>query len=106
MKNSSLIVFGKVIFTKQCLLHLSRVDTCIFISFTFKSHIYNVHLVKSELKLGDTIDLDDSLFEAYVEEKSNPIVGAIEQNVYKGGFQWKTCKKPTGTQKNFENKNI
>lgn len=54
-ENSSLIVFGKVIFTKQCLLHLSRVDTCIFISFTFKSHIYNVHLVKSELKLGDTI---------------------------------------------------
>lgn len=51
-------------------------------------------------------DLDDSLFEAYVEEKSNPIVGAIEQNVYKGGFQWKTCKKPTGKQKNFENKNI
>lgn len=31
-----------------------------------------------------------------MEEKSNPIVGAIEQNVYKGGFQWKTCKKPTG----------
>lgn len=55
MKNSYLIVFGKVIFTKQCLLHLSRVDTCIFISFTFKSHIYNVHLVKSELKLGGTI---------------------------------------------------
>lgn len=54
-ENSSLIVFGKVIFTKQCLLHLNRVDTCIFISFTFKSHIYNVHLVKSELKLGDTI---------------------------------------------------
>lgn len=43
-------------------------------------------------------DLDDSLFEAYVEEKSNPIVGAIEQNVYKGGFQWKTCKKPTGVR--------
>lgn len=41
-------------------------------------------------------DLDDSLFEAYVEEKSNPIVGAIEQNMYKGGFEWKTCKKPTG----------
>lgn len=34
-----------------------------------------------------------------MEEKSNPIVGAIEQNVYKGGFQWKTCKKPTGKQK-------
>ncbi|KAK3086910.1 hypothetical protein FSP39_025328 [Pinctada imbricata] len=43
-------------------------------------------------------DLDDSLFEAYVEEKSNPIVGAIEQNMYKGGFSWKTCGKPSGVR--------
>ncbi|XP_062584867.1 exocyst complex component 2-like isoform X2 [Saccostrea cucullata] len=67
-----------------------------------KTNISN--LQKADLKQGyqaakDTyVDLDDSLFEAYVEEKSNPIVGAIEQNMYRGGFEWKTCKKPTGVR--------
>ncbi|XP_078337720.1 exocyst complex component 2-like isoform X2 [Crassostrea virginica] len=62
------------------------------------------YIPKTDLREGyqvakDTYeDLDDSLFEAYVEEKSNPIVGAIEQNMYKGGFEWKTCKKPTGVR--------
>lgn len=41
-------------------------------------------------------ELDDKLFDAYIEEKSNPIVGAIEQNMYRGRFDWKTCKKPAG----------
>ena len=41
-------------------------------------------------------ELDDKLFEAYIEEKSNPIVGVIEQNIYRGRFDWKTCRKPVG----------
>lgn len=43
-------------------------------------------------------ELDDKLFEAYVEEKSNPIVGTMEQNMYCGKFDWKTCKKPYGVR--------
>lgn len=42
--------------------------------------------------------LDDKLFEAYVEEKSNPIVGTMEQNMYSGKFDWRTCKKPYGVR--------
>ena len=41
-------------------------------------------------------ELDDKMFEAYIEEKSNPIVGVIEQNIYRGRFDWKTCRKPVG----------
>lgn len=43
-------------------------------------------------------ELDDKLFEAYIEEKSNPIVGVIEQNIYRGRFDWKTCRKPVGVR--------
>ncbi|KAL5021978.1 hypothetical protein ScPMuIL_001133 [Solemya velum] len=42
--------------------------------------------------------LDAKFFEAYIEEKSNPIVGALEQNMYRGKFDWKTCKKPIGVR--------
>lgn len=41
-------------------------------------------------------ELDAKLFEAYVEEKSNPILGMMEHNMYRGGFDWKTCQKPKG----------
>ncbi|XP_048748841.2 exocyst complex component 2-like isoform X2 [Ostrea edulis] len=66
---------------------------------TISSYIRTADLRQGYQAARDTYeDLDDSLFEAYVEEKSNPIVGAIEQNMYRGGFEWKTCKKPTGVR--------
>ena len=40
--------------------------------------------------------LDHKLFEAYIEIKSNPIVGTMETNMYRGHFDWKTCRQPTG----------
>ncbi|XP_074644700.1 exocyst complex component 2-like [Tubulanus polymorphus] len=43
-------------------------------------------------------DLDEKLFEAYIEEKSNPIVGVLEQNMYAGRFDWKNCSKPKGVR--------
>lgn len=39
--------------------------------------------------------LDHQLFEAYIEEKSNPIVGAMEPNMYRGHFDWRHCRSPT-----------
>ncbi|WAR13335.1 EXOC2-like protein [Mya arenaria] len=39
--------------------------------------------------------LCDRLFEAYVEEKANPIVGVMEPHMYRGHFNWCTCKHPS-----------
>ncbi len=47
-------------------------------------------------------DLDRKLFEAYIEQKSDPIVGAMEPNMYRGGFEWKHWKKPTGLSSSIE----
>ena len=38
--------------------------------------------------------LDARLFDNYIEEKANPIIGALEQNMYAGKFDWARCPKP------------
>ena len=43
--------------------------------------------------------LDERLFVNYIEEKANPIIGSLEQNMYTGRFDWSQCPRPTGEQK-------
>lgn len=43
--------------------------------------------------------LDNRLFLSYIEQKADPILGIMEVNMYKGGFNWKTWKNPTGVRK-------
>ena len=40
--------------------------------------------------------LDERLFVNYIEEKANPIIGSLEQNMYTGRFDWGRCLRPTG----------
>uniref|UniRef100_A0A4W5QFP4 Exocyst complex component 2 n=1 Tax=Hucho hucho TaxID=62062 RepID=A0A4W5QFP4_9TELE len=47
----------------------------------------SVHAVK---------ELDESLFDAYIERKSDPIVGSLEPGIYAGYFDWRDCSTPTG----------
>uniref|UniRef100_A0A8C2BX89 Exocyst complex component 2 n=1 Tax=Cyprinus carpio TaxID=7962 RepID=A0A8C2BX89_CYPCA len=42
--------------------------------------------------------LDEYLFETYVEKKSDPIVGSLEPGIYAGYFDWKDCLPPTGVR--------
>jgi hypothetical protein len=41
-------------------------------------------------------ELDESLFDAYTERKSDPIVGSLEPGIYAGHFDWRDCGIPTG----------
>ncbi|XP_066533004.1 exocyst complex component 2 [Hoplias malabaricus] len=43
-------------------------------------------------------DLDEHLFESYIEKKSDPIVGSLEPGIYAGYFDWKDCLPPTGVR--------
>ncbi|XP_077993599.1 exocyst complex component 2-like isoform X2 [Glandiceps talaboti] len=43
-------------------------------------------------------ELDDKLFEAYTEQKSDPVVGLLEQGMYAGYFDWKTLQRPMGVR--------
>uniref|UniRef100_A0A673XZC3 Exocyst complex component 2 n=1 Tax=Salmo trutta TaxID=8032 RepID=A0A673XZC3_SALTR len=43
-------------------------------------------------------ELDESLFDAYIERKSDPIVGSLEPGIYAGYFDWRDCSTPTGVR--------
>lgn len=38
--------------------------------------------------------MDGNLFAKYFEEKANPIIVVLEQNVYIEKFDWKQCSAP------------
>ncbi|XP_052391684.1 exocyst complex component 2 [Carassius gibelio] len=42
--------------------------------------------------------LDEYLFETYIEKKTDPIVGSLEPGIYAGYFDWKDCLPPTGVR--------
>jgi len=41
-------------------------------------------------------DVDAKLFDKYVEEKAGPVIGALEQNMYVGMFDWSASYHVTG----------
>ncbi|XP_035270817.1 exocyst complex component 2 [Anguilla anguilla] len=43
-------------------------------------------------------ELDERLFETYIEKKADPIVGSLEPGVYAGYFDWRDCSPPTGVR--------
>ncbi|XP_036376970.1 exocyst complex component 2 [Megalops cyprinoides] len=43
-------------------------------------------------------ELDERLFESYIEKKADPIVGSLEPGIYAGYFDWKDCLSPTGVR--------
>ncbi|KAL6486442.1 hypothetical protein MHYP_G00058340 [Metynnis hypsauchen] len=65
------------------------------------------HLEKHSFTTADKItrvsreavrELDERLFESYIEKKSDPIVGSLEPGIYAGYFDWKDCLPPTGVR--------
>ncbi|KAM8789058.1 exocyst complex component 2 isoform 2-T2 [Rhynchonycteris naso] len=43
-------------------------------------------------------ELDQRLFENYIELKADPIVGSLEPGIYAGYFDWKDCLPPAGVR--------
>lgn len=42
------------------------------------------------------INLDERLFEAYIEHRVEPLCGKLEPGMYSGYFNWNSCVRPTG----------
>ncbi|PIK42085.1 putative exocyst complex component 2 [Apostichopus japonicus] len=64
----------------------------------FKKHGYpNVQEIENNA-LEAYVELDEKIFEAYCEQKTEPLVGALEPGMYIGHFEWHNCPIPTGVR--------
>ncbi|XP_020832311.2 exocyst complex component 2 isoform X7 [Phascolarctos cinereus] len=52
----------------------------------------------SLVSMASLKELDQRLFENYIELKADPIVGSLEPGIYAGYFDWKDCLTPTGVR--------
>uniref|UniRef100_A0A3Q3DA26 Exocyst complex component 2 n=2 Tax=Hippocampus comes TaxID=109280 RepID=A0A3Q3DA26_HIPCM len=43
-------------------------------------------------------ELDEKLFDAYIERRADPIAGSLEPGIYAGYFDWRDCPPPTGVR--------
>ncbi|NXY32152.1 EXOC2 protein, partial [Pomatorhinus ruficollis] len=52
----------------------------------------------TQVSMESLKELDQRLFEMYIEFKADPIVGSLEPGIYAGYFDWKDCLLPTGVR--------
>ncbi|NWY51373.1 EXOC2 protein, partial [Chionis minor] len=52
----------------------------------------------TQVSMESLKELDQRLFEMYVEFKADPIVGSLEPGIYAGYFDWKDCLVPAGVR--------
>uniref|UniRef100_A0A8D0HNH9 Exocyst complex component 2 n=1 Tax=Sphenodon punctatus TaxID=8508 RepID=A0A8D0HNH9_SPHPU len=52
----------------------------------------------TQVSMESLKELDQKLFDIYIELKADPIVGSLEPGIYAGYFDWKDCLIPTGVR--------
>ncbi|XP_025925651.1 exocyst complex component 2 isoform X1 [Apteryx rowi] len=52
----------------------------------------------TQVSMESLKELDQRLFEMYIESKADPIVGSLEPGIYAGYFDWKDCLVPAGVR--------
>ncbi|XP_061634361.1 exocyst complex component 2 [Phyllopteryx taeniolatus] len=43
-------------------------------------------------------ELEEKLFDTYIERRADPIAGSLEPGIYAGYFDWRDCPTPTGVR--------
>ncbi|KAK6491813.1 exocyst complex component 2 [Huso huso] len=64
----------------------------------FEKHGFHGTEKITRVNVESVRDLDQRLFETYIELKADPIVGSLEPGIYAGYFDWKDCLPPTGVR--------
>uniref|UniRef100_A0A8D0N055 Exocyst complex component 2 n=1 Tax=Sus scrofa TaxID=9823 RepID=A0A8D0N055_PIG len=64
----------------------------------FEKHNFQGIEKITQVSMASLKDLDQRLFENYIELKADPIVGSLEPGIYAGYFDWKDCLPPTGVR--------
>ncbi|XP_008052216.1 exocyst complex component 2, partial [Carlito syrichta] len=64
----------------------------------FEKHNFQGIEKITQVSMTSLKELDQRLFESYIELKADPIVGSLEPGIYAGYFDWKDCLSPTGVR--------
>ncbi|XP_055426419.1 exocyst complex component 2 isoform X3 [Bubalus kerabau] len=64
----------------------------------FEKHNFQGIEKITQVSMASLKDLDQRLFESYIELKADPIVGSLEPGIYAGYFDWRDCLPPTVVQ--------
>ncbi|XP_006077146.1 exocyst complex component 2 isoform X4 [Bubalus bubalis] len=64
----------------------------------FEKHNFQGIEKITQVSMASLKDLDQRLFESYIELKADPIVGSLEPGIYAGYFDWRDCLPPTGVR--------
>ncbi|XP_056377020.1 exocyst complex component 2 isoform X2 [Hyla sarda] len=88
---------------KKLLIVLSNCNylgrhTLINIADHFEKHGFQGIETITKASTESLRELDQSLFEKFIETKADPIVGSLEPGIYAGYFDWKDCLTPTGVR--------
>uniref|UniRef100_A0A452EGF0 Exocyst complex component 2 n=1 Tax=Capra hircus TaxID=9925 RepID=A0A452EGF0_CAPHI len=70
--------------------------TFLNIAEQFEKHNFQGIERITQVSMASLKDLDQRLFESYIELKADPIVGSLEPGIYAGYFDWRDCLPPTG----------
>ncbi|XP_054982670.1 exocyst complex component 2 [Sorex araneus] len=72
--------------------------TFLNIADQFELHSFQGAERITQVSMAFLKELDQKLFENYIELKADPIVGSLEPGIYAGYFDWKDCPPPTGVR--------
>ncbi|NXY90496.1 EXOC2 protein, partial [Alcedo cyanopectus] len=94
-EDSSLSSEQRLLITLSNCRYLER-HTFLNIAEHFERHGFQGLEKITQVSMESLKDLDQRLFEMYIEFKADPIVGSLEPGIYAGYFDWKDCLVPAG----------
>lgn len=96
-EDSSLTSEQRVLIALSNCRYLER-HTFLNIAEHFEKHGFQGVDKITQVSMESLKELDQRLFEMYIESKADPIVGSLEPGIYAGYFDWKDCLVPAGVR--------
>ncbi|XP_066479614.1 exocyst complex component 2 [Tiliqua scincoides] len=96
-EDSSLTLERRLLIVLSNCCYLER-HTFLNLAEHFEKHGFQGVEKITQVSMDSLKELDQRLFEMYIELKADPIVGSLEPGIYAGYFDWKDCLTPTGVR--------
>nr|XP_056710043.1 exocyst complex component 2 [Euleptes europaea] len=96
-EDSSLSLERRLLIVLSNCCYLER-HTFLNLAEHFEKHGFQGVEKITQVSMDSLKELDQRLFEMYIELKADPIVGSLEPGIYAGYFDWKDCLTPTGVR--------